>query len=238
MLLGSQHVVVREEVPVSFIGEMASPRTYNDLCGVARGLDVIGERWALLVVRELLLGPKRFSDLSRGLASASQNVLTQRLRELEESGVVQRRKLDPPASIWVYELTDWGAELEPVLDHLGRWGSRAPAPPSADIGVDALILALKTAFDPDAAADLHARYELRFDDDRICVDVAEGEIELARGSAEDPDAILTTNVATLMILAFAGHPLADALRTGELTIEGDRAAVARLVGAFSHAVSA
>ncbi|HZV73210.1 MAG TPA: winged helix-turn-helix transcriptional regulator [Conexibacter sp.] len=221
---------------------MASARTYNDLCGVARGLDVVGERWALLVVRELLLGPKRFTDLSRGLAGASQNVLTQRLRELEDSGVVQRRRLGPPTGAWVYELTEWGAELEPVLDQLGRWGSRAPAPPSAGIGVDALILALKTAFDPLAAGDLNASYELRFDADRICVDVAEGEIELARGSAVDPDAILTTNVATLLILAFADHPIDDALRTGELTVSGDPEAVARLVGAFSrpapHAESA
>src|SRR3954465_13630044 len=108
---------------------MATMRTYGDGCAIARALDVVGERWALLVVRELLLGPKRFTDLKRGLPNSSPNVLSERLRELERSGVVKRGKLPPPAGSQVYELTDWGRELEGIVVSLGRWASRSPSPP-------------------------------------------------------------------------------------------------------------
>jgi DNA-binding HxlR family transcriptional regulator len=118
---------------------MAGARSYDDPCGVARALDVVGERWALLVVRELLFGPKRFTDLRAGLPTASQNVLSTRLRELEESGVVRKRKLPPPAAATVYELTERGAELQPVLFHLARWGSRGPITTTNGLSVDAMV---------------------------------------------------------------------------------------------------
>src|SRR5215217_3839344 len=141
---------------------MATMRTYGDGCGIAHALDLVGERWALLVVRELLLGPKRFTDLRDGLPNTSPNVLAQRLRELEEDGVVRRRKLPPPAGSWVYELTDWGRELEQVIIQLGRWGTRsASLPRDAEIGVDSMILSLRVRFDPEAARGLRAEYELR-----------------------------------------------------------------------------
>src|SRR5436190_12492610 len=108
---------------------MPERRSYGDSCGIARALDLIGERWALLVVRELVLGPKRFTDLRAGLPNLSADVLAQRLRELDQAGIVRRRKLPPPAGVKVYELTHWGLELEPVLLDLGRWGSRSPLPP-------------------------------------------------------------------------------------------------------------
>src|SRR4051794_28425059 len=128
---------------------MATKRTYGDRCGIARALDMVGERWALLVVRELLLGPKRFTDLRAGLPHVSPDVLAQRLRELEDAEVVTRRTLDPPAGSRVYELTPRGRELEPVVLALGRWGSAAPFPAhDAGIGVDAFVLALKTLFEP------------------------------------------------------------------------------------------
>ena len=140
---------------------MAIRRTYADGCAAAHALDLVGERWALLVVRELLLGPKRFTDLRAGLPNASPNVLAQRLRELEGAGVVRRRKLPPPAASRVYELTDWGMELEPVITRLGRWGARSPSKPrDAALGVDSLILSLRTMFDPRAADGLRATYEL------------------------------------------------------------------------------
>ena len=106
-------------------------RSYGDACRFASALDLIGERWALLVVRELLLGPKRFTELRTGLPGASPNILSERLRELEQGGVIRRRKLAPPASSWVYELTEWGADLEPVITGLGAWGARSPAPPAS-----------------------------------------------------------------------------------------------------------
>jgi DNA-binding HxlR family transcriptional regulator len=127
---------------------MASMRTYDDGCAAAHALDLVGERWALLVVRELLLGPKRFTDLRAGIPKASPNVLAQRLRELERAGVVRRRKLPPPAASRVYELTEWGLELEPAVISLGRWGARSPSKPrDAALGVDSLILSFRTMFD-------------------------------------------------------------------------------------------
>src|SRR3954470_22598440 len=114
---------------------MATKRTYGDRCGIARALDLVGERWALLVVRELLLGPKRFTDLRTGLPHLSPNVLAQRLRELEEAGIVKREKLRPPAASQVYELTPWGHKLEDVVLALGRWGSSTPIPPDTEMSV-------------------------------------------------------------------------------------------------------
>ena len=133
-------------------------RSYRDPCGIARALDLVGERWALLVVRELMLGPKRFTDLRAGLPQLSPDVLAQRLRELEQAGVVSRRKLAPPAGARVYELTERGRELEAVVIQLGRWGSSAPFPAEhGELSADALMIALKTTFDPAAAAGLDAR---------------------------------------------------------------------------------
>ena len=211
---------------------MNGTRTYGDPCGIARALDLVGERWALLVVRELLLGPKRFTDLRAGLPGASPNVLSQRLRELEQTGVVRRRKLPPPASIWVYELTDWGLALDPVVLALGRWGSRSPSIAAAELSVDALILALKTTFDPDAAGGLRATYELRLGEERFRAEVADGRLDLARGSADQPDATIETDRATLRSLVFGNRDLAEALRSGNLTLEGDRQAVTRFLRLF------
>src|ERR1051325_3362685 len=113
-------------------------RTYGDRCGIARALDVVGERWALLVVRELLLGPKRFTDLRAGLPQIGPDVVSRRLRELEGSGVVERDKLPPPAASQVYAHTERGRALEPVVLELGRWGSEAPVPSAdAPLGADA-----------------------------------------------------------------------------------------------------
>ncbi|MDN3353497.1 winged helix-turn-helix transcriptional regulator [Actinomadura sp. DC4] len=207
-------------------------RSYDDPCGIARGLDVVGERWALLVVRELLFGPKRFTDLHHGLPAASQNVLSQRLRELEESGVVRRRRLGPPAGASVYELTERGRDLEPMLFHLARWGSRGPIASQNELSADALMFALKTSFAPEAAAGLAARYEIRLGDDRFRATVADGRLELARGEAAGPDAVFHTDASTLRALVFTGKGLTEAVRDGTATIEGDEKAAARFVGLF------
>jgi DNA-binding HxlR family transcriptional regulator len=212
---------------------MASKRTYGDPCGIARALDLVGERWALLVVRELLLGPKRFTDLRAGIVNASANLLAQRLRELEAAGVVRRRTLPPPAGSRVYELTEWGHELEPVLRHLGRWGSRSPQfPRHAPMSLDSQILALKTLFDPVDAGDLTARYELRLGDERFRIDLAAGEIEVARGAVTQPDATIETDRATLAELLWGGHALESAMRTAAVRITGDESAVERLLTLF------
>jgi DNA-binding HxlR family transcriptional regulator len=211
---------------------VAALRSYGDPCGIARALDLVGERWALLVVRELLLGPKRFTDLRTGLSGASPNVLSQRLRELEQAGIVQRRKLGPPAGIWVYGLTDWGLELEPVVLDLARWGSRSRSVPTAELSVDALILALKTTFDPHAADGLRAIYELRLGEERFRVEVADRRIDLARGATARPDATIEADTATLRSLVFGGRELADVLPSGGLKVEGDQQAVKRFLRLF------
>jgi DNA-binding HxlR family transcriptional regulator len=211
---------------------VAGKRSYGDPCGVARALDVIGERWALLVVRELLFGPKRFTDLRAGLAGASQNVLSQRLHELAEAGVVRRRRLGPPVSAPVYELTACGQELEPVLIGLARWGSRMALTSAADLNVDALMLALKTTFDPQLAGTLRARVELRLGDDRFRASVAGGRFELARGEADSPDVVIDTDPATLRSLVFRGRRIADAERAGTLALAGDGEKAAAFLGLF------
>lgn len=200
--------------------------SYEDPCGVARALDVVGQRWALLVVRELLLGPKRFRDLVRGLPELSQNVLSQRLKELEAAGVLRRVVAGPPVSGPVYELTPSGAALEPVLIALGRWGRHRPLSGAGPMSVDALLLALRTTFDPTAAGDLATEVELRVDTDTVTVSVARGELAMRRGSSARADATVTADVASLRTLIYRGTA-APGVR-----IEGDRKAVRRLVAAL------
>ena len=211
----------------------ATLRTYGDGCGIAHGLDLVGERWALLVVRELLLGPKRYTDLRTGLPNASPNVLSERLRDLERAGVIKRAKLPPPAGSRVYELTDWGRQLEDILVSLGRWGARSPwQSRDAPMGVDSTVLALRALFDPDAAKGLRASYELRLGEHRFRIEVSDDGIEVARGAADQPDATVYTDPGTLHAVLWDGRPLAEAQRSGAMRIEGDKAAVERLVRLF------
>jgi len=201
-------------------------RTYGDPCGVARSLDVIGDRWALLVVRELLLGPKRFSDLIEGLTGASPNVVSQRLRDLVDHGVVRRHDLGPPTRVHLYELTDWGRELEPAVLHLGRWGSRAPgALPDRSLGVDSLVLGLKTAFAADRAGDRKATYELHIDDHVFTLRIAGGRLDARHGHPDTPpDAVITTGRRALTDAVQGHRSLDDLLDTGDLTVTGSRSA--------------
>lgn len=202
-------------------------RTYDDPCGIARALDHVGERWALLIVRELLLGPKRFTDLRAGLPGASQNVLSQRLRELEESQVVRRRKLPPPAASQVYELTDRGLELEPVVLALARWGSRAPLHAAGPLSVDALMYALKSTFDPEAAGDFAGRLELRLGEQSFLAEVSGGRFTLLRTEpGACADAVLRADADTLRALVFTGGRLDPGL------VEGDRQVAERFVRLF------
>jgi DNA-binding HxlR family transcriptional regulator len=208
-------------------------RRYRDACGTAQGLDLVGERWALLVVRELLLGPKRFTDLREGLPGISSNILADRLEMLEMSGVVRRRTLPAPAASKVYELTNWGMELEPVVAALGRWGVRSPWRGEEDeISVDGLVVSFQTMFDPEAAGELEASYELVLGDQGFGLEVENGGIRVYRGAPGDPDARIETDVDTLGALVYEGGDLDDALRSGNVEIEGDRSAVERLMGLF------
>ena len=214
-------------------------RTYGDLCGIARALDVVGERWALLVVRELLLGPKRFTDLRRGLPHIGPDVLAQRLRELEQGGLLRRRTLAPPAGSRVYELTERGQELEQVLLALGTWGSAAPVPPgNPQLGADSTMIALRTLFDAEAAAGLDATFELRLGDQVFRARVAGGELELERAEAPDADATIASDPMTLGGVMWQRVKLAEAERGGAMTVDGDRRAAARFLKLFPLAESA
>jgi DNA-binding HxlR family transcriptional regulator len=212
---------------------MVGRRKYEEGCAVSHALDLIGERWALVVVRELLLGPKRFTDLRAGMPGASPDVLAQRLRELKEAGVVRQHKLPPPAGSQVYELTDWGAELEPVVTHLGRWGSRSPSMPyDADRSIDSLVLSLRALFDRRAAQGFSATIALRLGENHFSIKIADGQLHLTRGEAEQATATLDANPQTLAALLYGGRPLDDVLRTGEVTIAGETAVAARFLRLF------
>jgi len=213
---------------------MGSKRSYGEACRFAYALDLIGERWALLVVRELLLGPKRFTDLREGLPHASPNILSERLRELEANGVVRRRELPPPAATHVYELTEWGAELEPIVTRLGAWGARSPLPPqSQEIGADSIVLALRSLFDPARANGAEGTYELRVGGDPYAVRVSGGELELSRGPAEDPAvAIAAPDAGTLAAVLTGELPLEQALGSGAVEIEGGKRDARRFLALF------
>src|SRR6478672_10358094 len=149
-------------------------RKYGQGCGTAYALDLIGDRWALLVVRELVLGPKRFTDLRGGLPGIGPNVLSQRLKELEEVGVLRQRVLPPPAGSTVYELTEWGAELDDIVVALGRWGARSPdMPREAEMLPEWLLLGMRAVYEPEGDP-VPAVYELRVGDEAFWVRVDDG----------------------------------------------------------------
>jgi DNA-binding HxlR family transcriptional regulator len=200
-------------------------RSYGDRCGVARALDVVGERWALLVVRELLLGPKRFTDLRAGLPNIGPDVLSQRLRELDQAGVVERRTLPPPAGSRVYALTARGRGLEPVVLALGRWGSTAPsAVDGALLGVDSFVIALKTLFEPGDGPD--TTVELRISGQPFTARVAGATFDVERGEAERPEATIAGDPGALATWLWHGGP-ADPIQ-----IDGDREAAVRFLERF------
>lgn len=191
-----------------------SERSYGDPCGIARALDLVGERWALLVVRELLLGPRRFSELRAGLSGASPNVLSQRLVELEAGGVVRKQE----SSSGAYELTDWGRELHPVLVRLGRWGAQSSLKPAGKLSRTAFLVALESTFDSTAAGTLSARYELRLGEERCGVEVHEGAIHITGGVPTRSDAVIAGSVDTVRAVVFGDRKLADV----DLELLGDR----------------
>src|SRR4051794_1228930 len=193
---------------------MPARRKYGQGCGTAHALDLVGDRWALLVVRELLLGPKRFTDLRDGLPGIGPNVLSQRLKELEDANVIHRRQLPPPAASTVYELTEWGSELEEIIVALARWGARSPAmPDEAETQPEWLMLGLRAIYEPEGEP-VPTRYEFRFDDEVFWARVDDGALNVGRGEADDADAVLTAEVETIAQLVRGQLTPAAALRSG------------------------
>jgi DNA-binding HxlR family transcriptional regulator len=212
---------------------MAGKRSYGDPCGIARALDVVGERWALLVVRELVLGPKRFTDLRAHLPGIATDVLSQRLRQLESAGVLRATSLPSPASGPAYELTERGHELEPVLHALGRWGSREGLEAARhEMTVDAFAVALATVFDPQAAEGVEATVVLDLEGDCVVARVHDGGLDVSRDPADQPDARVESSIAALREVLWRGRPIAEAEADGTVAVHGLRTVVRRFLKLF------
>jgi len=211
---------------------MPTTRSYNDLCPIGRALDVVGERWALLVVRELLLTPQRFSDLRDALPGVSSNLLTDRLRELEARGVIRRRVLPPPAGSSVYELTVRGRSLEPVLDALGEWGARESPPADGSLSASAVLLFLRGSVRANPATPA-GTFRLRLENRAWTLVRREGVVEIEPGDTAAADAGIRTDAITLNALLLDPSGLDAAVATGAAEIEGDVDALRRLLTAVA-----
>jgi DNA-binding HxlR family transcriptional regulator/putative sterol carrier protein len=208
-----------------------SRRGYRQYCATARTLDLLGERWTLLIVRELLTGPRRFKDLADSLPGVGTGLLTARLKHLEAAGVLRRTRLRRPADAPAYELTPAGRELEPAIVALARWGLRWAL---GERGPDDVfrpawaVLGLRALFSPAAAAGVRTIYELRVGGETFHVRVEDGEIEVGDGPAQRPDAMIEAGEEAFTELALGRLALDEAVRAGRARTEGDRATLARL----------
>ncbi|MBF9036349.1 transcriptional regulator [Rhodobacterales bacterium HKCCE2091] len=211
---------------------MAGKRRYEDGCAFAQGLDVVGERWALLVVRELMFGPKRFSDLKSDLTGIATNVLTQRLTDLEAAGVISRRDLPPPTRGRVYALTDWGRELAPVIEVMGRWSARNPRLQFGwPLSVSAAMMSLGSMFDPSRAEGVEAALQFDFGGELFAVTVADRRLRVDPGRHPAPQVTVTGDQNELLPVLYAGMPVAEAEANG-LAVEGDREVLRRFATLF------
>lgn len=205
-------------------------RSYGDECGAALALDVVGERWALLVVRELMFGPKRFADLSAGLPHASQNVLSQRLKELESAGVIQRVKLGPPARAQVYELTEAGVALEPAVLALARWGARLDVRHGPKMSADSFALLLHALYSPTSEASASVALELS--EDQFDIRLEADGIRIKRGAGPTADVQLRGSVEAWWSLLFDNVDPGTLEADGSIDIIGDREVADRFLRSF------
>jgi DNA-binding HxlR family transcriptional regulator len=215
----------------------ASGKSYEQYCPVARTLDVVGERWTLLIVRDLLMGPKRYTDLREGLPGIATDILTARLRTLESGGFVRRRELPRPAPAMVYELTDDGhRRLAPAVLALGRVSmtTLGSPEPGEDVRAEHLVVGLRVSFQREEFADLTETYELIIDGEPFTVRVEDGAVETRVGAASDPAMTLATDPRTLAALLIRETSADDALADERARLDGDRAALDRFVEAFAY----
>lgn len=198
-------------------------RVYGQYCGFSRALELVGERWALLILRDLFVSPKRFSDLQRGLPGIPSNVLTARLKELEDSGIVQRRAMPRPPGGVAYELTDDGKGLEPAVVELSRWGARHLGEPRAHeiVTEDSMIMALRTTFRRDAARGVRATYELHFGDIVIHAIVKNSAVSVGKGAVENPDLIIEAGPGIRAVMA-QEITADEAVKAKIVRLSGDR----------------
>ena len=209
-------------------------RGYHQFCGLARALDLIGGRWALLIIRDLLTGPKRFSELQEGLPGVPTNVLTARLRELEDEGIVLRRAHERPGGGVVYDLTDFGRELEQPIMRLGFWGAKAMGPMNPDdhFSIDSLALALRGSFRPEHADKRPRLYEFNVEGQSLRALVADGKLVVPSASTDDPDLVVDAEADVLAGLLSSELSLDAARKTGRLQVQGTKAETNRLLDMF------
>jgi DNA-binding HxlR family transcriptional regulator len=221
---------------VELSGQQPRRRGYGQYCAVASALDVVGERWTLLIVRDLFLGPKRYTDLRAGLPGIATDLLTARLRTLEGAGLVQRRTLPKPAPATVYELTGRGRLLGPALGALAQVGFTFLGDPDdeAEMPADRLVLALRAAFKPDAVADHRATYQLQLDGEPFVITVSRDEIDVSRGTAAHAD--LTVGAAPIALIRVLRQASADP--RAALQLEGDADRLDDFLAAFAFPTAA
>lgn len=210
---------------------------YGDACAAAFALELIGERWSLMIIRELMLGARRFSDLRASLPGISAKVLTERLAGLEASGVLVRQKLPPPVSAQVYELTQWGYMTEPLMQEMARWAVRSPMHnPRLPITPVASMLSLRTMLDREAARDFDAVVGFAIGEDRFDARLTGGELVVRRVDrlADDAQLRFSVPVASALLYLFYGKiPISDAERDFGLVLEGDADLAARFIALFA-----
>lgn len=200
-------------------GRSEPKRRYDDACGTAHGLELIGERWALLVLRELMLGARRFSQLKEDLPGISANVLTQRLAELEERGLVAKKRLPAPASVQVYEATAWGLEAEPIVQVLGRWAARSPHhDPTLPISGVSILLSFRTMIDEKKAKGLDARIGFVFGEDHYLARLKKGRIKVTKGDTHGVDLLFEGAPSALAAIVYGSAPLELMTVSGDLTL--------------------
>src|SRR5713226_3076743 len=204
-------------------------KKFDQYCPMAHALSLVGERWSLLIVRELLHGPKRYTDLTNGLPGIGTNILAARLRELEQCGVVQKRRLPPPAASTVYELTEYGAGLNEALYALARWGARSLGPPGPE---DELypewgVNALPALFNAEEARGLTETYVLEIDDDVFTARLENGSLEASMGGADNADLVVEVDMDTFFALTAGELEPREAVKSGRARVEGDPAALER-----------
>jgi DNA-binding HxlR family transcriptional regulator len=209
---------------------MPTKRSYHQYCATARTLDLIGERWTLLAIRELLTGPRRFKDLAASLPGIGTGLLGARLRHLEAVGLVRRTTLPPPASVAAYELTDAGRELEPAIMALAQWGLKwalAKPEPGDAFHPGWAVIALQATFRAEEAAGVREAYEFRVDDEVFHARVDDGHVESVHGPAWEPALTVHADRETFRDLASGELSLEDAAREHRINIVGDRSALRR-----------
>ena len=208
-------------------------KTYSQFCPVAHALELVGERWALLVVRELLNGPKRYTDLAASLPGIGTNILAGRLRDLEEAGVIQKRQLPPPAAAKVYELTPYGEELRGPLYALGRWGARSLGPPRPNdtLAPGWLVNAVRATCTGGCLPE--KVFELRVDGESVTARFEAQELIVEPDSPVDADTVIETDPATLFCLASGQVTITEAIKSSAVRVTGDRPAAERFLSFFS-----